>query len=99
MEEATAIIQGNDNESVEHENSNNCEGDVGTKEIVQNEENQIVKTEAYSGDSQQEENGYGDGNTNWSLEPGLILVILSQLYLCKFFVQFQALVAKLCVGN
>ena len=100
MEKATAIIQGNlDNESVEHENSNNCEGDVETKKIVQNEETQLVKTDACSGESQQEENGFGDGNTNLTLEPGLIF---SQFYCsiyANFLVQFQALIAKLCVGN
>ena len=60
---------------MEHENSNNYEGDV---EI--NEETQTAKTEACSEKSQQEENGFGDGNTNLTLEPGLILVSFTAVF-------------------
>ena len=82
---------------MEHETSNNYEGDVETKKIVQNEETQIVKTEAYSGENQQEENGFGDGNTNLTLEPGLIFSRFYCNICANFLVQFQALGAKLCV--
>ena len=86
LEQATAIIQGTlDSESVEHENSTNYEGDVETNETVQNEESQMVKTEAYSEESRQEDNSFGDGNTNLTLEPGLILVSLNAVFVQIFW--------------